>query len=109
MLATTAMLWVISTIAVPSSRLRSRSCSRICAWTVTSSAVVGSSAMSTSGSFDKPIAIIARCRIPPENWWGYSWARRSGSGMRTRRSSSGTRLGLLGVNRSWAFIASSIW
>jgi hypothetical protein len=64
------MLWVISTIAVPSSRL---SCFRswmIWAWTVTSSAVVGSSAISSAGSLARPIAIIARCRMPPENWNG---------------------------------------
>ena len=42
----------------------------IWACTVTSSAVVGSSAISTSGSSASDIAIIARCRIPPENWCG---------------------------------------
>ncbi len=48
------------------------SCStwRICAWTVTSRAVVGSSAMITFGSLAMAIAIIARCRIPPENSCG---------------------------------------
>ena len=49
---------------------RSRIRSRICACTVTSSAVVGSSAMSSCGSQDIAIAIITRCRMPPENWWG---------------------------------------
>jgi hypothetical protein len=44
--------------------------SRIWACTVTSSAVVGSSAMSSRGSLTSAIAIIARCRIPPENWCG---------------------------------------
>ena len=43
---------------------------RICACTVTSNAVVGSSAMSTSGSSDKAIAIITRWRMPPENSCG---------------------------------------
>ena len=43
---------------------------RICAWTVTSSAVVGSSAMSTSGSIARAAAIITRWRMPPENWCG---------------------------------------
>ena len=37
---------------------------------VTSSAVVGSSAISTSGSSASAIAIIARWRIPPENSCG---------------------------------------
>ena len=49
---------------------RSRIRSRICACTVTSSAVVGSSAISRSGLHDRDIAIIARCRMPPENWCG---------------------------------------
>ena len=52
------------------SSCRSRIRSRICACTVTSSAVVGSSAISSSGSHDSAIAIIARCRMPPENWCG---------------------------------------
>jgi hypothetical protein len=34
---------------------------------VTSSAVVGSSAISSEGSLAKPIASITRCRMPPEN------------------------------------------
>ena len=52
------------------SRLTSSMSSRICACTVTSSAVVGSSAMRSDGLFTSAIAIIARCRIPPENWCG---------------------------------------
>ena len=44
--------------------------SMICACTVTSSAVVGSSAISTSGLWTSAIAIIARWRMPPENWCG---------------------------------------
>ena len=40
---------------------------RICAWIVTSSAVVGSSAMSTAGLHDSAIAIITRCRMPPDS------------------------------------------
>ncbi len=42
----------------------------IWACTVTSSAVVGSSAISTSGSRASDMAIITRCRMPPENWCG---------------------------------------
>ena len=41
--------------------------SRISACVVTSSAVVGSSAISSSGSQTVAIAIIARCRIPPDS------------------------------------------
>ncbi len=39
----------------------------ICACTVTSSAVVGSSAISSRGDNASAIAIITRCRMPPEN------------------------------------------
>jgi hypothetical protein len=53
--------------AAASSLTSSRSRSRICAWIVTSSAVVGSSAISSFGLQASAIAIIARCRIPPEN------------------------------------------
>ncbi len=44
--------------------------SMIWAWTVTSRAVVGSSAMSSFGFRATAMAIMARCSIPPENWWG---------------------------------------
>ena len=42
----------------------------IWACTVTSSAVVGSSAISTLGLSATAIAMSRRCRMPPENWWG---------------------------------------
>ncbi len=51
-------------------RAASRSSSRICAWIVTSSAVVGSSAISSFGEHDSAIAIITRWRMPPENSCG---------------------------------------
>ena len=44
--------------------------SRICAWMVTSSAVVGSSASSSSGSAMSAMAMTTRCFMPPENWYG---------------------------------------
>ena len=78
--ATTPMSCVMSRIAVPFSRCRSRSRSRICACTVTSSAVVGSSAIRMSGRQASAIAIITRWRMPPESWCGYSSTRRSGVG-----------------------------
>ena len=56
--------------AMPSSSLSRAIRSRICACTVTSRAVVGSSAISTFGSFDSAIAIMARWRMPPENSCG---------------------------------------
>ena len=55
---------------------------------VTSSAVVGSSAISRRGLHDSAMAIIARWRRPPESWNGYSSMRRSGFGMPTLRSTS---------------------
>ena len=39
----------------------------IWAWVVTSSAVVASSAISSRGEQLSAIAIITRCRMPPEN------------------------------------------
>jgi len=40
---------------------------RICAWMVTSRAVVGSSARSSLGLHERAMAIITRWRMPPEN------------------------------------------
>ena len=60
----------MSTSAVSRSATTSRRSSRICAWMVTSSAVVGSSAIRSFGSHASAMAIIARWRIPPENWCG---------------------------------------
>ena len=57
---------------MPSRSRRSSISSRICFWIVTSSAVVGSSAISSFGSQASAIAIITRWRMPPENWCGYS-------------------------------------
>ena len=42
----------------------------ICACVVTSSAVVGSSAIRSLGEHDKAMAIMTRWRIPPENACG---------------------------------------
>ena len=58
------------TTAVPRSFESWAISSRICAWIVTSSAVVGSSASSSFGLQESAIAIITRWRIPPENWCG---------------------------------------
>ena len=60
----------MTTTAVSNSACSRSISSRICAWTVTSSAVVGSSAISSFGSFASAIAIIARWRMPPENSCG---------------------------------------
>ncbi len=82
---------MIRTIAVPVSSRRLRIRSRIWAWIVTSSAVVGSSAMSSSGSQARAIAIITRWAMPPDSSCGKAFSRRSGSGMPTIRSSSSAR------------------
>ena len=63
----------------------------ICAWMVTSSAVVGSSAISSCGSQTSAMAIMARWRMPPESWCGYSSTRRAGKGMPTWASASMAR------------------
>ncbi len=53
------------------SRLRRLSISsRICFWMVTSSAVVGSSAISSLGSQASAMAIMTRWRMPPDSWCG---------------------------------------
>src|SRR5229473_2372535 len=63
--ATSPRSWVMSMTAMPSSACRRSSSSRIWAWIVTSSAVVGSSAISSLGWHTSAIAIITRCRMPP--------------------------------------------
>ena len=83
------------------------STSSTCAWIVTSSAVVGSSAMSTSGSFAIDIAIIARCRMPPEYSCGYWSIRWAGFGMPTRSSSSMTRVCNSFLCTSWCTVIAS--
>ncbi len=65
--------------------------SRIWAWMVTSSAVVGSSAMSNLGSQARPMAIITRWRRPPESSWGYCPSRSAGRGISTMVSTSSAR------------------
>ncbi|MDW6065539.1 hypothetical protein SAZ11_56780 [Streptomyces sp. FXJ1.4098] len=68
--ATTPKLWVTSSTAMFISVCRSRSRSRISACTVTSSAVVGSSAMSSSGRLAIAPAMSTRWAMPPEIWCG---------------------------------------
>ena len=66
-LATTPRSWVMMSSAMPSSDWRSLISFRIWAWIVTSSAVVGSSAISSAGRQISAMAIIARWRRPPES------------------------------------------
>ena len=56
--------------AVPRSAHRRLISAMICACTETSSAVVGSSAMTSSGSAASASAITTRWRMPPENSCG---------------------------------------
>ena len=56
---------VMKSTAMPISACSSSSSARICAWIVTSSAVVGSSQISSRGRQASAIAIMARCRWPP--------------------------------------------
>ena len=78
---------MISTPAPVTSRAV-RSTSRICACTVTSRAVVGSSQMIRSGSHEIAMAMTTRCRSPPDSSCGNARARRWGWLMPTSSSSS---------------------
>ncbi len=77
--------------AAPVSSCATSSTSRIWAWMVTSSAVVGSSAMIRLGSLAMAIAITTRCRMPPENSCGKDRTRVCGLGMPTSLSRSTAR------------------
>ena len=66
----TPRLWLMNWIAMPNAAWISSISSRICAWTVTSRAVVGSSAIRSAGRQASAMAIIARWRMPPESRWG---------------------------------------
>src|SRR5438067_1717915 len=86
--AATARSWVTNRIEEPVSSRMAASSARISAWTVTSRAVVGSSATTRSGPPAIAMAIITRWRRPPESSWGYWPARRRGSGTLARSSAS---------------------
>ena len=82
---------VISTIAIPRSAVIPASSSITVRCVVTSSPVVGSSAISSAGSHAIAIAIITRWHIPPDSSDGYAPIRRSGSRICTARNSASTR------------------
>ena len=97
-------------MAAPVSVRSLASRSRICAWMVTSSAVVGSSAISSAGAQASAMAIITRWRMPPESLWGYSSTRSRGEGMRTRSSMSMAVARAAPADRPrWRIRASPIW
>ncbi|CPU65814.1 Protein of uncharacterised function (DUF1602) [Mycobacteroides abscessus] len=68
--ATSARSWLTNTIAKPSLTRSSSSSATTWAWTVTSSAVVGSSAMTSFGSRVRAMAMSTRWRCPPESSCG---------------------------------------
>ena len=88
--ATTEESCVIQMSAVPDSRHSFCASYRICAWIVTSSAVVGSSAMMSFGRLRSAIAIATRWRIPPEELMGIGAQARFGpTGCRRARAPHG--------------------
>ena len=102
------MSWVMIIIPTFSSLHRARMRSRIWAWIETSRAVVGSSAMITSGSAARASAITTRWRMPPENWWGCCFTRSSGSGIPTcRRRSPARRLAAASPVPRWRSMVST--
>ena len=68
--ATTPRSWETNSTLVPWRSCSARISRRICFCTVTSSAVVGSSAMTSFGSSPKAAAISTRWRMPPESSCG---------------------------------------
>ena len=71
--------------------LQRTSRSRICFWMVTSSAVVGSSAISSFGLQAMAMAIMTRWHWPPDIWCGKDVSRSAGSAMPTCFNSSMAR------------------
>ncbi|HAF59368.1 MAG TPA: hypothetical protein DCL00_07245 [Opitutae bacterium] len=65
--ATSPKSWLTKSTLTARLEQSSRKIFKTFACTVTSSAVVGSSARSSEGSVIKAMAIMARWRIPPEN------------------------------------------
>ena len=91
MSATTPIECVMSRMPVLSLSLSERSRSRMSAWTVTSRAVVGSSAMMALGLHEIAMAMHTRWRWPPDSSCGYCLTRASASFKPTILSSSTAR------------------
>ena len=68
--ATTPRSWVMKSTDMFSFFFMSLMSWSICACIVGSSAVVGSSEMSRVGEQDRAMAIMTRCRMPPESSCG---------------------------------------
>ena len=83
---------------------------RICACVVTSSAVVGSSAMSSAGLQISAMAIMARWRMPPDSSNGYVVSIRFGSRKPTRVNTAiAASSAVFWSAFVWIFSASVIW
>ncbi len=108
--ATTPMSWGTKRMERPCRPASSARMARIWPCTVTSRAVVGSSARSRDGLQISAMAIITRWRMPPESAWGKARRTDRGSGRRTASSISrqasvaSARLAL-----RWARTTSRIW
>ena len=90
----------MNSTAMRNSRCNASSNSSTWAWIVTSSAVVGSSAMRRLGRQAKAMAINARCRWPPESSCGKAARALFGildGGL--RKELDGTHIGKLGAHR----------
>src|SRR5256712_2354201 len=105
--AITLRSWEIRIIDRCSSRRSRSSKSRICAWIITSRAVTGWSAITSFGLQARAMAIITRCRMPPENSWGKSRTRARGMPT-SSRSSSARRIATGSSTFSWRTIGSAI-
>ena len=107
---TTAMSCVMKMTAQPVSPCNSLSKARISACTVASSAVVGSSAITSEGLHANAAAMTILCRMPPDNAAGCRRARVAASGMRTRSSSrSVSARAERQLMPRWVISVSAIW
>ena len=108
--ATTLRSWLTISSDVLLTSVMRLSTSRIWAWMLTSRAVVGSSATTTFGSQESAIAIMTRCRIPPDSWCGYTVICRAGLGIPTEaRSSTERARAWRRLMLRWTRSISSIW
>ena len=108
--AMTPRSWVTRMTAIFRRWRRSSRSSRICFWIVTSSAVVGSSAIRSLGSQARAMAIMTRWRMPPDSWCGNWVTRSAGLGMPTRPRTSTARLRASGFDAPrWMRTGSAIW
>ena len=103
--ATIPRSWVIINIEVLYLSRRPFIISSTCAWIVTSRAVVGSSAIRSSGLHASAMAMTTRCFIPPENWCGYSPPRLPGI---PTNSSISLAFCIGSTSFSWSLMTSAI-